>query len=72
MTIQYPYKCGERVATHPATTAFMRGEHYGVVVGYTLHNLHDTSVRGVRVRLDLTGRVQVFHPDNLEKIAWRK
>jgi hypothetical protein len=51
------FKVGERVQTHPATDAWMRGDRYGTVssIGH----------RYVFVRMDRSGRELRFHPRNL-------
>ena len=61
----HPFEPGDRVETHPATDAWMQGLRYGTVLGRTRSHLHDTDIYGVRVRLDRSDRVQVFHPDNI-------
>lgn len=61
----HPFEPGDRVATHPATDAFMRGLRYGTVIGRTRSHLHDTDLYGIRVRLDMTDHTATFHPDNL-------
>ncbi len=56
---------GERVQAHPVTTAWRQGDRYGTVLGFTRsHHLHDTKMRGVRVKMH-SGRARVFRPDNL-------
>lgn len=67
-----PFRKGERVQLHAATDQWMRGDRYGTVVGYGREaEFYDTDtkergkVRPVRVRLDKSGRVMRFHPDNL-------
>ena len=66
------YKIGERVELHAATDEWMRGDRYGEVVGYgrardyiDRHTREVSKVRPVRVRLDKSGRVVRFHPENL-------
>jgi hypothetical protein len=56
-----PFIAGQRVSAHPATSAFMKGDRYGVVerVGRAL----------VHVRMNRSGRLLSFHPANLEPIA---
>jgi hypothetical protein len=51
---------GGRVAIHPATDWFMRGERYGQVVTIGRKWIH--------VRLERSGRVVRFTPGNLEPI----
>lgn len=56
-----PLRAGVRVATHPATDAWMRGDRYGESLG----RLSRGPRKGfVRVRLD-SGRVRAFHPSNV-------
>jgi hypothetical protein len=56
---------GQRVQAHPATDAWIFGDRYGTVIGRTRSHLHDTSVFGIRVRMDSSGKVRTFHPGNL-------
>jgi len=63
---------GQRVQLHPACDEWMQGDRYGVVVGYgRSRDYIDTftkqisKVRPVRVKLDRSGRVRRFHPDNI-------
>lgn len=67
---------GTRVALHPACDDWMRGDRYGVVVG--LGNTREylnresgeiTSVRPYRVKLDVSGRIRRFHPDNIDEMG---
>ena len=55
-----PFAIGQRVETHPATDAWIRGDRYGVVLGY--------SGRRVRVHLDRSNTPRLFHTDNLQPI----
>jgi hypothetical protein len=50
------FKVGQRVATLPHTSAWMRGERFGCV--------HRVGIRLVMVSLD-SGRVGKFHPSNI-------
>lgn len=63
---------GQRVELHPATDDWMRGDRFGTVIGYGRKREYvDTftkersMVRPIRVKLDKSGRVRRFHPDNL-------
>lgn len=63
---------GERVQLHAATDSWMRGDKYGVVVGYGIKRKYRDSqtgeivdVRPVRVKLDKSGKTKRFHPDNI-------
>lgn len=68
---------GQRVKLHPACDDWMRGDRYGEVVGhsrarqYILWDLGDhftrevSTIRPVRVKLDKSGKIKRFHPDNL-------
>ncbi len=65
---------GQRVELHPATSEWMQGDRYGVVIGYGrkreyIDHFHreapHTFVRPVRVKLDKSRRVRTFHPANL-------
>jgi len=63
---------GTRVALHPATSEWMQGDRYGEIVGYgrtreyvnTFTHEHSMT-RPYRVRLDVSGRIRRFHPDNV-------
>ena len=65
-------KKGTRVALHPATDEWMQGDRYGEIVGRghyreyveTFAKEHTRS-RPWLVKLDKSGRVRRFHPDNL-------
>lgn len=57
INLQSEYK--GRVATHPATDAWMRGDRFGTVEKIGRRNLR------IYVRLD-SGRLQSFLPHNLE------
>ncbi|ASR86356.1 hypothetical protein I5G86_gp23 [Mycobacterium phage DarthP] len=52
---------GRRVATHPGTTAFLRGERFGEVVKIGRDVLH--------VVLDASGRRATFTPGMLAHMA---
>jgi len=63
---------GTRVALHPATDEWMSGDRYGTVVGVgRAREYRDTftgehhMIRPVRVKLDRSGRVRRFHPENV-------
>lgn len=52
------FKPGDRIQTHPATSAWMRGQRFGTVVRTGKHT--------VIVELDRGARQETpFHPDNL-------
>ncbi|WNM68369.1 hypothetical protein SEA_TIERRA_80 [Mycobacterium phage Tierra] len=55
------FKIGARVATHPGTVAFLRGERFGAVV--------NTGRDVVHVKLDRTGRRSTFTPGMLAHMA---
>jgi hypothetical protein len=66
---------GQRVELHPATDDWMRGDRYGTVVGYGRKREYVNSftkehvmVRPIRVKLDKSGKVKRFHPDNLSLV----
>jgi hypothetical protein len=66
------FKVGQRVQLHAATSEWMQGDRYGVVVGFGRARDYRDSFSGgivkakpVRVKLDKSGRVRRFHPDNL-------
>jgi len=66
------FKKGERVQLHAATDDWMRGDRYGEVLGYgrkAKYRDRETGVifelRPVRVKLDKSGKVKRFHPDNV-------
>ena len=59
---------GDRVEARPATDAWMSGDRYGTVIGRTREHLHDTNLYGVRVKMDVSGKVRVFHPDNVIRV----
>lgn len=68
-------KLGTRVELHPATDAWMRGDRFGEVVGFARPKRYIDAQTGVafmvtkvRVKLDVSGRVVRFHPDNLTAI----
>ena len=65
-------KAGMRVELHAACDEWMQGDRFGEVVGFgRTRKFVDTfthehyMARPVRVRLDKSGRVRRFHPDNL-------
>ena len=65
-------KKGDRVQLHSATSEWMQGDRYGEVRGFgrtrTYYDTFDgkeSQVRPVLVKLDRSGRVRRFHPDNL-------
>lgn len=64
-TLLERFRIGDRVQLHPATSAWMMGDRWGEIVGFTAHNLHNTNLRGVKVRLDKSGKTRAFHPDNV-------
>lgn len=63
---------GTRVELHAATDAWMQGDRYGTIVGYgrkreyvdRFTGTHEWT-RPYRVKLDKSGRVRRFHPDNV-------
>ena len=66
---------GDRVALHPATDEWMQGDRYGEIVGmgnkreYRNHETGEHSwARPYRVRLDVSGRIRRFHPDNVSLV----
>lgn len=66
---------GKRVQLHAATSEWMQGDRYGEVVGYgrareyrDSHTGEVTKRRPILVKLDKSGRVRRFHPDNLFEI----
>lgn len=63
---------GQRVQLHAACSEWMQGDRYGEVVGvgrkreYVNHFTREhTWTRPYLVKLDKSGRVRRFHPDNL-------
>jgi hypothetical protein len=48
---------GQRVQAHPATDTWMRGDRYGTV--------ERVGSKYVRVRMDISGHLKRFSPDNL-------
>jgi hypothetical protein len=61
------FKVGDRVQTHPATDAWMRGDRYGTVVEAAAAN--DPAGRAFKVKLDKSGRSTWFHAGNLLPVA---
>lgn len=59
------YAIGTRVELHPATDDWMRGDRYGLVVGHSWSLDNPSVVRAIKVKLDKSGRVRRFHPDNI-------
>ena len=51
------YRVGQRVQAHPATDTWMRGDRYGTV--------ERVGRRYIRVRMDRSGHLKRFTPDNL-------
>lgn len=51
------YRVGQRVQAHPATDTWMRGDRYGTVE--RVGRLY------IRVRMDRSGHLKRFTPDNL-------
>jgi hypothetical protein len=69
------FEVGQRVALHAATSEWMQGDRYGEVVGHgrtrDYVDTFDKSIvkaRPVKVKLDVSGRVRRFHPDNLFEV----
>jgi len=64
-------KIGTNIEMHPATDRFMRGDRFGVIVGYsrphwiTRDNGQREYARAYRVKLARSGRTVNVHPDNL-------
>lgn len=62
---------GQRVQLHAATDEWMQGDRYGTVVGfgrkreYIYPDGTRQWTRPLRVKLDKSGRVKRFHPDNV-------
>ena len=54
---------GKRVQLHPATDAWMQGDRYGRITG--LGKALPNGERPYRVKLDVSGRSRLFHPDNV-------
>ncbi|KKK81132.1 hypothetical protein LCGC14_2816550 [marine sediment metagenome] len=61
-----------RVQLHAACDEWMQGDKYGIVIGYGKSREYidrftglKSMIRPVRVKLDKSGRVRRFHPDNL-------
>ena len=72
MSARPDFPIGSRVELHAACDEWMQGDRYGEVVGlgrsreYVDHFTGKRSMsRPVRVKLDRSGRVRRFHPDNL-------
>lgn len=70
---------GQRVQLHAATSEWMQGDRYGIVLGYGRPrayvrtdsrgiNAEIVLVKPVRVKLD-SGRVRRFHPENLWAVS---
>ena len=66
------FTVGQRVQLHAATDEFMQGDRFGVVVGFgrsreyvDRHTGGRAATVPARVKLDRSGRVRRFHPDNL-------
>ncbi len=69
---------GDRVELHPATDEWMSGDKFGVVVGFGHARFfigESVPAEGVpdpvRIKLDVSGRVRSFHPDNILGLASR-
>lgn len=58
---------GTRIQMHPATDCWMRGDRYGVIIGYgrTATSLY-CAEKPYRVKLDKSGRVYRVGPDYVE------
>ena len=67
-------KKGDRVQLHPACDEWMQGDRYGEVKGrgrlrdYQGRDGERRQDRAVIVKLDRSGRVRRFHPDNVNPI----
>ena len=69
------FNIGDRVGLHPACDEWMQGDKFGEVVGYgrkreyidTFTKEKDTTTP-IKVKLEVSGRVRRFHPDNLNNI----
>jgi len=66
------FMIGMRVKLHAACDEWMQGDKYGTVVGLGRARMYRDRfsgdfkrVRPVRVKLDRSGRVRRFHPENL-------
>jgi len=61
-------KVGTRVEMHPATDEWMRGDRFGTVerVERTVRLAGDP--QRVFVRMDRSGRLIRFHPDNVTEV----
>lgn len=64
-------KIGDRVQLHPATDEWMMGDRYGLVVGHAWSIESPGTVAAVKVKLDKSGRVRRFHPDNIAEVVVR-
>jgi hypothetical protein len=72
---KHGFVIGDRVQLHPATDDWMRGDRYGEVVGFgKLKTFMDRATGGtvgaypIRVKLDKSGRVKAFNPDDLSPV----
>ena len=67
------WNIGDRVSLHPCTNEWMQGDKFGEVVGFGHKQDYTdrTSARAVRVKLDKSGRVRRFHPDNVCPIYYK-
>jgi hypothetical protein len=68
-------RVGRRVQLHAATSEWMQGDRYGVIIGYGRARDYSnrttgeiTKERPVKVKLDKSGRIRAFHPENLFEI----
>lgn len=61
-------RIGDRCQLHPATDEWMQGDKYGLVVGTSWSIDNPGIIRAYRVKLDRSGRVRKFHPDNVLSI----
>lgn len=60
---------GQRVELHPATSEWMQDDRYGLVVSTRWTLANPGVVSAVVVKLDRSGRVRCFHPDNVTVLA---
>ena len=67
---------GTRVELHAACDEWMQGDRFGVIVGYGKAREYVDrftravqSVRPYLVKLDKSGQIRRFHPDNLFSVS---
>ena len=66
------WNVGDRVSLHPCTNEWTQGDRFGEVVGHGRRRDYiDTLTKEwvvakpIKVKLDRSGRVRRFHPDNV-------